>query len=156
MIIIRSYQPTDSTALEPLAQALYQAMYPLDAATGNTGFPGYLQQLIARHGNDGGGLFVAEDEERLLGFVSISGLIRPTGLEQTAPSHVYLSDLYVDPGNRRCGIGRQLVEQAELYAHKQGAVHITLRILAENTAAREFYHSLAYQDQFMVASKQLG
>jgi ribosomal protein S18 acetylase RimI-like enzyme len=57
---------------------------------------------------------------------------------------VYLYDLFVDPGARRSGIARALMEAARQFAASQGADRITLETALTNTQAQALYEDLGY------------
>ena len=55
-----------------------------------------------------------------------------------------LSDLYVDEGARRTGVGRRLMEAAHAFARERGAVTVELDTAHTNTGAQALYESLGY------------
>ena len=55
-----------------------------------------------------------------------------------------LTELVVDPGYRRQGVGRCLVQYIEREARAQGAVTLTLMTAWQNTGAHAFYQALGY------------
>lgn len=68
-----------------------------------------------------------------------------------------LTELYVEEGYRRRGVGRALIEQAERVAQGRGAESLTLLTGDQNLTAQEFYRSLGYQIlQDLVMSKRLS
>ena len=58
--------------------------------------------------------------------------------------HALLTELFVRPGRRRLGIGRDLVHAAEARARERGATALWLFTGRENYAAQNFYQSLGY------------
>jgi len=58
--------------------------------------------------------------------------------------HALLTELFVRPGRRRLGIGRDLVNAAEARARERGATALWLFTGRQNDAAQEFYQSLGY------------
>jgi ribosomal protein S18 acetylase RimI-like enzyme len=83
---------------------------------------------------------VAERRGRLIGFVRV---VQPVPVPSGA--HVrQIQGFAVDPGERRRGLGRALLDAAFDEARRQGALRITLRVLSVNTSARRLYESLGF------------
>ena len=62
-------------------------------------------------------------------------------------SHAHVLEicgLSVDPGRRRLGIGRALIEAAVREAPQRGARRLTLRVLSTNDPARQLYESCGF------------
>lgn len=55
-----------------------------------------------------------------------------------------LNDLYVHPGSRKTGVGRQLMRRAEQHARETGAAGLTLSTALDNTTAQALYESEGY------------
>jgi GNAT superfamily N-acetyltransferase len=85
---------------------------------------------------------VAEQDERLLGFVAV--VARP-GLSNPRPV-AHLSGLVVDPGRHRSGLGSSLLEAAEAAARGWGCGRIDLGSSLDRGAAHAFYPARGYQD----------
>jgi ribosomal protein S18 acetylase RimI-like enzyme len=68
----------------------------------------------------------------------------------------WINYLAVDPGLRRQGIGRRLMEHAEEILRKAGCPKINLQIRSENKQAADFYRDLGYlQDDVISFGKRL-
>ncbi|MEP7017132.1 MAG: GNAT family N-acetyltransferase [Actinomycetota bacterium] len=81
------------------------------------------------------------------------------GRSNALASHQHVLDvngLTVDPGRRRLGAGRQLIEAAAGEAHKRGARKLSLRVLGGNTSARRLYEACGFvvegvlRDEFLL------
>ena len=57
----------------------------------------------------------------------------------------HLSTLAVDPGQRRRGIGQELLEEAMRHAVRQGAQMMTLEVRVSNEPARRLYEKLGFR-----------
>jgi ribosomal-protein-alanine N-acetyltransferase len=79
-------------------------------------------------------VLVARDRRRLVGFA----------IMEYYDEHAHLSLLAVQPGYRRQGIGRHLVEWLESSARTAGMFSVRLEMRAANDAARAFYERLGY------------
>jgi GNAT superfamily N-acetyltransferase len=56
-----------------------------------------------------------------------------------------LTELFVDAGHRKTGVGRALVRHIEGVAAAAGAAQLTLITAWRNTEAHAFYHALGYR-----------
>jgi ribosomal-protein-alanine N-acetyltransferase len=79
-------------------------------------------------------VLVARDRRRLVGFAVM----------EFYDEHAQLSLLAVQPGYRRQGIGRHMLEWLEASARTAGIFSVRLELRAANDAARKFYERLGY------------
>jgi ribosomal protein S18 acetylase RimI-like enzyme len=85
-------------------------------------------------------VIVAEHDGVVAGYVRLTA-----GFGIPAHRHVLVLDgLAVDPGHRRLGLARRLVEAAVTEARRRGARKLTLRVLGHNTGARQVYASCGF------------
>jgi ribosomal protein S18 acetylase RimI-like enzyme len=56
----------------------------------------------------------------------------------------FLEDLYVDPSERRKGVGSAFLRHAEQFARSTGAERLTLATAHDNVTAQSVYHKLGY------------
>jgi ribosomal-protein-alanine N-acetyltransferase len=75
--------------------------------------------------------------ERLLGFCAARRVF----------DEALIRNLAIDPGHRRKGIARALLEQSHRRLRAAGAVHIYLEVRPSNTAARNLYFGFGYRTQ---------
>lgn len=73
------------------------------------------------------------------------GFHAPTPLETN--QHVMEIDIAVDPGFQGRGIGKKLLEKYEHLAKDKGIHKISLRVLATNEGAIEFYKKCGFLEQ---------
>ena len=78
---------------------------------------------------------VAADDDRLVGFAGV----------MLVGDEAHITNLLVDPDQRRQGIGSDLFEELMRSAVERGARHATLEVRSKNQAARQLYarHGLA-------------
>ena len=91
----------------------------------------------------------AQWRRRLRDHAQFAALIgdRPVGLigaQQENPDSVYLYSLWLDPAARGQGLARPLVAAAVNWARDQRVRTVTLRVAADNIAARGVYESLGF------------
>ncbi|HEV2908018.1 MAG TPA: GNAT family N-acetyltransferase [Candidatus Eremiobacteraceae bacterium] len=86
-------------------------------------------------------LFVAFDGDTAIGFVQLYPLFLSVGMRR----FWLLNDLYVHPGSRRSGVGRQLMQRAERHARETGAAGLTLSTALDNKTAQALYESEGYE-----------
>ena len=83
-------------------------------------------------------VFVADVSGRLTGFASVQltesfAYVRPTA---------ELTDLFVLPGFRRCGIGSQLLSAVIAHSQERQALEFFVRVNQSNPGAMKLYESL--------------
>lgn len=81
-------------------------------------------------------LLVAEEEDRLLGYVSLSTTI--------APGAAWVTDLVVNASKRRKGVGTQLLLAAQSWARQHGRPRVVLEMQSKNHPAIRFAQKLAF------------
>ncbi len=81
-------------------------------------------------------VLAARDRRRLAGFA----------IMDFYDVHAHLSLLAVQPGYRRQGVGRQLVQWLEASARTAGTFTVQLELRASNDGARAFYERLGYRE----------
>ena len=72
-----------------------------------------------------------------------------------AETHAELTELYIDPGWRRRGIGRRLIALAEKLALEGGAADLIILTGDDNVPAQALYRSLGYEDLDIALTKAL-
>ena len=87
-------------------------------------------------------IFVAEDQESLVGFCS---LVPARDGEEDSKAVAEMTTIYVDPEKWGQGFGKALSEAALQKARKGGFHEIILWVLRENHRARDFYERLGFQ-----------
>ena len=105
------------------------------------------EELIGILSDESRPVFVAEEEERLLGYCFCI-------VKQEKNSHIltdiktlYIDDLCVDEAFRSHRVGTALYEWALNYARSEGCYNLTLNVWADNTSAVGFYEKLGLSVQ---------
>ena len=73
----------------------------------------------------------------------------------TSQRHAHVEVLAVAPDHEGMGLGRALLEQAEVWASGRGYRQLTLNVFARNERARQVYEHLGYQPETMHYRKAL-
>lgn len=81
--------------------------------------------------------FIAEDEaQRRIGLVQG---------RRRLPSDLLIFSMWVDPEERRAGVGRQLIEAVEEWSRSWGATRSVLWVFGTNEGALRFYRRLGFE-----------
>ncbi|MFE7772406.1 GNAT family N-acetyltransferase [Streptomyces sp. NPDC057445] len=132
---IRPARDSDADALGELDRATWSTLHSVQPRP----VPPYEPFFDERHRPDGH-LVAESDDGRINGYVRL-GFSTPLACNR----HVrQIQGLAVAGRARGQGLGRALVRAAGDEARRQGAVRITLRVLAHNTTARKLYESEGY------------
>ena len=85
-------------------------------------------------------LFVAPSNQGLAGFTQLY-----PSLSSVAMARIFvLNDLFVEPVQRRSGVGRALLEAVHAFARSRGAVRVSLETAVDNHTAQRLYEALGY------------
>lgn len=86
---------------------------------------------------------VAEVDNKIVGFTHY--IWRPSTWE--VEDFCYLEDLYVDPKNRKSGVGRALIKAVEEIAITKGSKRLYWTTAPDNETARKLYDKVAITDR---------
>ena len=89
-----------------------------------------------------GELAVARADEEIVGFVTFG--VESAHYEQDTTRGV-VQNIYVVPEYREEGVGTELLETAESSLVEAGVETVSLEVMADNDAAREFYSRRGYR-----------
>jgi ribosomal protein S18 acetylase RimI-like enzyme len=102
-----------------------------------------------------GRIFVAEQDDRVVGFVCVLANFDSKDMIEAHTRHAFITDLVVTMKLRSQGIGRSLLQEAESFALKRGASVLRLNVLAGNTTARAMYGKANFRELEIKMIKQL-
>ena len=147
---VRRFEPRDREAVLALADRLQEGV----ASWRNrdrvaAAIRGWVLEAIEAP-EDGRALFVAEEDEAVIGFATVTSSRHWTG-----DVDCYIGELAVDRGAERRGAGRALIAAAEDWGRRSGFERITLQTGAANDGARRFYVALGYAEEEVKLSKAL-
>lgn len=103
--------------------------------------PAAEQFLTARIENGDSKIFVAEIEERLVGFVQLYPLFSSTRMKR----YWLLNDLFVNESYRGKGFSKELIEQAKEMAQSTDACGILLETGKSNDIGNKLYPSCGFE-----------
>lgn len=96
------------------------------------------RQIDTDANRDPDGIFVAEYEDRIVGYIS-------TWLDREAGIGV-IPNLAVDSAVRGHGIGRRLIQHALDYFREQNLSHAKIETLDQNEIGRQLYPAMGFQE----------
>ncbi len=99
-------------------------------------------------------IFVAEQEGRIIGFVTAS-LWKPVPIYAQV-EEVYLNELYVVEKERGQGLGRRLVEAVKAWAETLGVARLRIGVMAANAEGRAFWERLEAQPFMQTLTMELS
>jgi ribosomal protein S18 acetylase RimI-like enzyme len=97
--------------------------------------------------------FVAEDEQRPVGFVI--GFYEESHFMWETDRVGHVDSFYVSPENRGQGVGRRLMDAAYEAMREAGASTVALEMVADNEIARRFYEQEGFTTTFVQMHRSL-
>ena len=157
MTIVREYRVEDKQRLHMLAMQNYATLMPESQSeeSPDDGSETYFQHILQMQLGGKGFIYVAEENDSLLGFVCLLAPVNPVEGGSNEAPYGFMSDLFVVPERRRQGIATMLNAQVEKQMRALGIAQLALRVAASNVTARDFYRREDYCEQFVVMSKQI-
>jgi ribosomal protein S18 acetylase RimI-like enzyme len=156
--MIREYQPgRDTPSLRECIVELQEFERTIEPAlpAGAAMADAYFAYILERGSEYCGQVFVAEVEDKVVGFVSVWARVPQTEPDEPPTAYAYISDLVVLAPFRQCGLGRALLARAERYAREQKATVIRIGVLAQNVIAKQLYLDVGFTERRIELSKNL-
>src|ERR1044072_205135 len=134
MVAIREYRPEDGQQLEECFIELQEFERRIEPRRleGSIVAQKYLQYMFDKCAQTQGQVFVLDDEDKVVGFVSVWAKVKVNGLVNQEAEVAYVSDLFVSAAYRGQGWGRALLRRAEEYALAQGGTMVSTRAQDES------------------------
>ncbi len=136
---IRRLASTDRNEAKPIAKLGALAWGRCPQVADVHGRAARLEQEIAALNPNAKALFVAEESEKLIGFCRI---IR----DGSNASHWWLAGIEVHPENRRCGIGRSLVQAGIDHARTRGVTVLRSETHITNQTSIRFHECVGFEN----------
>lgn len=93
-------------------------------------------------------MFKAIPKETIVAFIEIDGRMVASGLGILDREHIGLYAIYVDASCRRKHFARAICSSILTEAARKGAAHAYLQVVKGNTAAKQLYTSLGFEDLY--------
>ncbi|WP_310424223.1 GNAT family N-acetyltransferase [Chamaesiphon sp. VAR_48_metabat_135_sub] len=139
----------DVTTLLKFLQTTYEELYPQQQNYQ------HLQSTVDRYFSSETPLWFVTTLDRNCS-IKIACLWIGIAIDQiTGIRHPNIFLICVDPPYRRQGIGRALMEHAEIWAKAQGYTQIGLQVFTTNQPAIELYQQLGYQARSISMMREL-
>ncbi len=157
-MIIREYENKDREQVLKCIIELqdFERTLESDRLEGKKMAEKYLDYLLQEREKDKQWIFVSEEGETVVGFVSFWVEVDSEAmLAVTTHTCIYISDLVILPRHRNQGIGEALMKKTEEVAKKEGINLAKVYVLAKNVKATDFYHKMGYRDYDIGLTKEL-
>lgn len=153
---IHTYTPQDESGIKQCITELknYESQFDPDYCT-NEESVNRLFKSILKEKEDGGEIFVAENNNNIIGFVSLGIDDKNDELIVNKIPTVYISDIVVLKEYRGKGIGKELMKKAEDFTKEKGLKYLKLIAFAENSNAIGLYKSLGFEDYETTMIKEI-
>jgi ribosomal protein S18 acetylase RimI-like enzyme len=156
-VAIRPATPADLPALGRLGALLVRTHHQLDAArfipaTARTE-QGYASYLGSQLREPTAVVLVAERDGGVLGY-AYAAIEGHDYMALRGPAGV-LHDIVVDPGHRREGVGRMLLDAAVAWLDARGAPRVVLSTAAGNEAAQRLFASAGFRRTMLEMTREL-
>jgi ribosomal protein S18 acetylase RimI-like enzyme len=156
MPVIRECQPAEMPQVEACFVELQDFLHALEPnVLEGKAAKKYFDFMRSRCAETSGKVFVAEEEQQVVGFVCVWGKVPSEELDEEPGEYAFISDLVVLPAYRRQRVGQALLERAEEYARSLGVKKIQLEVLANNTGALKLYTNDGFRAYHLLMTKDL-
>lgn len=161
-MIIREYKETDQSAVTELLVQLQSHLVSIDNECVQILLDEYrreyLSRLLTNISQNSGKLFVAENDDSLLGMVA--GIIEPKDeedkLTNRCPIRGKVLELVVSEKMRSNGVGAALLKTMEFYFETQNCEFISVDVFVPNAGAVQFYEQNSYVPRNIEMYKRIG
>lgn len=155
-IKIRKYLPTDKLDLKKCIIELkrYEGQFDADYLTDKRSVDKLFNEIINGK-NQGGEIFVAEVEDKVVGFIALEIQTKNDELIVKKIKAVYVADVAVLAEYRNLGIGSQLLKTAQEFAKNNKIKYLKLIVYADNQKARQLYENMGFRDYEVTMLKEV-
>ncbi len=129
-MLYRPYKPEDFTQLYAIEAACFQPPFRFSRQ--------YMRQIVA---NPDSATWIAEQGDRMAGFAIVEWV------QEEGAAVAYIQTIEVAAGERRQGVGGELLRRVEASARAAGARTIWLHVDVENSAAIRIYERSGYSSK---------
>jgi ribosomal protein S18 acetylase RimI-like enzyme len=154
---VRRARPADLATIGRLGALLVEEHHGFDsrrfmAATGRTA-EGYASWIGSQLAEKDVVVLVAEEDGNVVGY-AYAAVEGTDWMSLRGPAGV-VHDLVVDPGSRRRGVGRLLLEATVAHLRSTGAPRVVLSTAEQNEPAQRLFASLGFRRTMIEMTKEL-
>ncbi len=148
---IRPAQDSDKDLLMGMAERLQEGVAPWrDPEAVRLAVTGWVRDSLGDLSDPDSGVFVAERDGEVVGFVCVSERSHFTG-----EVDAYIGELVVSKAAEGGGVGRALVGAAADWARGRGRKRVVVDTGAANMPARRFYAALGFEEEDITVSRAI-
>jgi ribosomal protein S18 acetylase RimI-like enzyme len=133
----------------------YERQFDPRMPTGESIADAYIEEMQRKCNEHDGQIFLSEIDGSIAGYVTVLARVSSGDLDDGDLVYSYIDDLIVSEKFRKLGVGKKLVEAAELFAKSKNARWLRLSVLARNTSARNLYSSAGFSELYVDYEKSL-
>lgn len=150
-VTIRDLEDADHPVIRAMAARLTRGVAPWRRDEAVTeAVQGWVEDALHTADPRSNPVLVAILDDQVVGFISGGSREHWTG-----DVDAYISELAVEEGHVRCGVGRALVAGLERWARAHGFRRITLETGSRNNDALDFYKTLGFELEEVVLTHHL-
>ena len=157
-MIVRNATDADRDALGRLGALLMDVHYGFDRrrflAPGKNAASGYARFLASQLRDPDSVVFVADLDGRVVGYCYAG--IEPLSWKELRDEAGFIHDLALDPGARRQGAGRALMNAALEWFRGRNITRVMLWTSPSNTAARQLFERAGFRPTMIEMSLELA
>ena len=156
MTTVRDYRPEDEAGVLACLAELQESERGFEGMfkPGDEIAKTHLDYILSQCGEEGK-LFVAECDGAVAGVLTAWRQKDAIHFLFTKPTYLYVSELIVLPQYRGQGVGKALLDRAEIFAKECGESQVMLHVLEKNDAARAVYEKQGYRPYNRLLTKEL-
>jgi len=156
MEVIREYYRPDELGVKKCILELkkYESQFDLDYLTDDISVSKLFED-IQKGKENGGEIFVAETEGKIVGFISLNIVNKNDELITKRVDTVYISDMVVLPEYRNRGIGKKLLDKAEEFTKERKIKYIKLIVFADNEVVKKLYEEKGFSSYEVTMLKKV-
>ncbi len=159
MFRIEPFRPTDLPAVIAFVAAIqeHERAGVSELKAGSEIGPRYAELLLRTVAEQNGLILLVKFGERSIGF-SCAWVDEDDDmlLREDVRCHAYISDIFVEVGWRRKGVGRMLLKAIETHMGQRGCRRARVCSKAANLAALKFYEAAGYRPYEVTFSKPIA